>query len=273
MTLSSVKLENHWGKARSRGACNSNKNSKYSTNNKTYKGPRGSHSLEKGPKPTRGRQLSLLTELTCKLKAGGKDAVGVLNTATGMIILDMKTGKMCTPGEWCIQVKAARLNPNKGCKVVQTSESLMNAKDRRAVKSIEGEANTDYPDEIPEVKNDRGPKPKYGRRLKLLAPANTWGMNPLNKYKQMKYQMLINTVTSMVHYQNAKGEEVKCTPAEYCLRVKTETKNPNREIKMDVNGETLRVSRLRNACLRSKENMMTITLARIYSLKWAPNRR
>ena len=104
------------GKARSRGACNSNKNSKYSTNNKTYKGPRGSHSLEKGPKPTRGRQLSLLTELTCKLKAGGKDAVGVLNTATGMIILDMKTGKMCTPGEWCIQVKAARLNPNKGCK-------------------------------------------------------------------------------------------------------------------------------------------------------------
>ena len=34
----------------------------------------------------------------------------------------------------------------------------MNAKDRRAVKSIEGEANSDYPDEIPEVKNDRGPK-------------------------------------------------------------------------------------------------------------------
>ena len=80
----------------------------------------------------------------------------------------------------------------------------------------------------------------------VISPSNTWVMKKLNKAE--KSSNAYNTVTSMVHYQNAKGEEVKCTPAEYCLRVKTETKNPNREIKMDVNGETLRVSRLRNAC-------------------------
>ena len=72
----------------------------------------------------------MLSEVTCKLEAGGSNAVGILNTRTGMIILDQKTGESCTPGEWCIRVKAARLNPNRGIKLVQTSESLMNGKDR-----------------------------------------------------------------------------------------------------------------------------------------------
>ena len=123
---------------------------------------------------------------------------------------------MVHPGQGCA------LNPNKGCKVVQTSESLMNAKDRSRGSPLKAKRIVIIQTRSLKLRTTGG-LTKYGRRLKLLAPANTWGMNPSNKYKQMKYQMLINTVTSMVHYQNAKGE-AKCACRVLFTRVKTETK-------------------------------------------------
>ena len=86
MTLSSVKLENHWGKPVLVGHAIPTKIANTRQITRPTRAPEGLFRWRR-PKPTRGRQLSLLTELTCKLKAGGKDAVGVLNTATGMIIL------------------------------------------------------------------------------------------------------------------------------------------------------------------------------------------
>ena len=197
---------------------------------------RGNLSLEKGPKPTRGRKLALLAELSCKIGDNDDKMIVVMNTVTGMILLDGRIGgRTCTPGEYCAQNNAKYKNPNRSFKVIATSESLANAKDRGACLEIEGEGMKDYPEEGTDIK---GPKPAHGRHLRLFEIVHA-----VSAETDERVEGTMNTETSMI----TRKDGVLCTPKEFCEFVGTAKKNPNRLIKITRSNEKLRPARARGA--------------------------
>ena len=74
------------------------------TSNKRNPFGSGNLSQEKGPNPSRGRKLALLSEMSCLIGENEEKIIVVLNSLTGMIQLDGKlSGPVCTPGEFCVR--------------------------------------------------------------------------------------------------------------------------------------------------------------------------